>query len=349
MSHPRVLVIFNEPVLPKDHPDAASEHDVIEATAGVVKILNAAGFPTRQVGFSYDPRPLLDELRDHPTEVVFNMFEGLATQTGTEISVVGLLEWLNVPFTGSPSSAISLGRDKIRTKYLLQGAGLPTADFLVIDRAPSAPWPYGWPAIVKPACQDCSIGIDQGSVVTTQAELDQRVVYILDRYGPPVLVEAFVFGREFHANLIEEGDELFSVPLAELRFAYSAGQPYWPIYSYEAKWNEKSPEFQGTPIDSGVVLDSGPMDTVRRAAVEAYKLVGLRDYGRIDLRVSEDGTPYILEVNPNPYIHSDAIIDGLKMTGRSHAKFIENLIWSAVARGNAALPSGVPRREAAKI
>ena len=220
------------------------------------------------------------------------------------------------------------------------------------NRPPQA---TGFSAIVKPACQDCSIGIDQASVVTTQKELDERVVYILDRYGPPVLVEEFIFGREFHANLIEEpGDSplspyIFSVPLAELRFAYTAGQPYWPIYSYEAKWNEKSAEFQGTPIDSGVVLDSGPMDTVRRAAVEAYKLVGLRDYGRIDLRVSEDGTPYILEVNPNPYIHSDAIIDGLKMTGRSHAKFIENLIWSAVARGNAALPSGVPRREAAKI
>jgi len=172
MPHPRVLVIFNEPVLPKDHPDAAQEYDVIEATDLIAQVLIDAGYPLRKLGFTFDPRPLLDELRDHPPDVVFNMFEGLATQTATEISVVALLEWLRVPFTGSPSHALALGRDKVRTKYLLHGAGIPTAAFIVVDRADDIPhWRHGWPVIVKPALQDCSVGIEQGSVVTNRVDL----------------------------------------------------------------------------------------------------------------------------------------------------------------------------------
>src|SRR5262249_17390938 len=139
-----------------------------------------------------------------------------------------------VPFTGSPSLAIALGRDKVRTKHLLQGAGLPTPAFQVISRSPCPRWEHPWPAIVKPACQDASIGIDQGSVVTDQAQLDARVEYILGRYGPPVLVEQFIHGREFHVSFVEEpGDnplqpELLLVPLAEICYDYRPGRTYWP-------------------------------------------------------------------------------------------------------------------------
>ncbi len=343
MASPRVLVIYNEPILPADHRDSASELDVIESTGVVVKFLQSAGFSIRQLGFSFDPRPLLDELRDHPPDVVFNMFEGLATQTATEISVVGLLEWLNVPFTGSPSSAIALGRDKIRTQLLLRGGGLNVANSQVIDRLPIAAWPHAWPAIVKPACQDCSVGIDQESVVTNQPDLECRVASTLERYGAPVLVEEFIFGRELHANIIEEPGEgdaepnLVCVPLCEIRFAEKrGGQGYWPIYSYEAKWNTLSDEFKNTPLNTVVEVSPAWWERICRDSLHAYKLTGLRDCGRIDLRVTEDGRPFVLEVNPNPYLHGEGIIDGLKAIGRSHSKFIENMVWLALARANAA-------------
>ena len=336
---PSVLVIFNEPVLAKDHPDAAAEFDVIEATELVVKILQNAGFPTRQLGFSYEPRVLLDELRDRRPNVVFNMFEGLATQTATEISVVSLLEWLNVPCTGSPAFALALGRDKIRTKYLLQGAGVPTAEFQVIERLPIGAWPFAWPAIVKPALQDCSVGIEQGSVVTSQHSLEQRVAYTLERFGAPVLIERFIFGRELHANIIEEAGEApdmpnyVCVPLCEIRFTSRPGENYWPIYSYEAKWNAQSDEFKTTPQDTVVRLPADLQERIDKIAIDAYKLVGLRDCGRIDFRLTDDGQPFVLEVNPNPYLHGEAIIDGLKTMGRSHPQFIENMVWAAWKRG----------------
>src|SRR5262249_39234874 len=99
---PRILVLYNQPVLPTDHPDAESEHDVLDTVADTVKILDAAGFDVRQLGIDYDPRPLLDELRDRRPDAVFNLFEGIATQPGTEVSVAALLEWLGVPPPPAP-------------------------------------------------------------------------------------------------------------------------------------------------------------------------------------------------------------------------------------------------------
>ena len=204
MRFPNVLVIFNEPVLPMDHPDSAQEHDVLDSTRMIVDILQKAGFPIRQLGLSYEPRRLLDELRDHPPDVVFNMFEGLATHTATEISVVGLLEWLNVPFTGSPSLAIALGRDKIRTKHLLRGAGVATPDFQVIERLPVPLWPTRGPrSSSRPARTPASASNRPAS---SAARMNSRSAYgaACSSDGPPVLVEEFINGREFHANLFEE-------------------------------------------------------------------------------------------------------------------------------------------------
>jgi D-alanine-D-alanine ligase len=339
MSCPKVLVIYNEPVLPLDHPDAASEQDILETVDLTLMVLDEAGFSTRRTCFSHDPRILIDELRDNPPDVVFNLFEGIATQTGTEASVAALLEWMGIPFTGSPSNAIALGLDKVRTKRLLSGAGVPTAEFLVIERAEVPIWPYEWPAIVKPAYQDCSIGIDQGSVVTTQKEFEDRIGFICERYGLPILAEQFISGREFHASIIEDpnGDpaipRLVMVPLAEIRFDFEPGVHRWPIYSYAAKWDTDSAEYNGTPFDTPVHLAPMLMERISRVAADTYKLIGLRDYGRIDLRLTEDGRPYVLEANPNPYLYSVGLIKGLEAMGRTHPAFVADVVRAALARG----------------
>ena len=295
-TFPHVLVIYNEPVLPAGHADAAAEFDVIEATQLVVKILQSAGFPTRQLGFSYEPRILLDELRDHRPDVVFNMFEGLATHTATEISVVGLLEWLNVPFTGSPAFAIALGRDKIRTKYLLQGAGVPTAEFQVIERMPIASWPHDWPAIVKPALQDCSVGIDQRSVVTNQNELEQPTSHSRSNAtGAPGVGSSgsYSVGNCTPTLSRNPGDSPDApnhvcIPLCEIPLCRrKPGEESWPIYSYEAKWNTDSDEFKNTPQDTVVAMPPDLGERISKLAIQAYTLVGLRDCGAH--RFSPDG------------------------------------------------------------
>ncbi|WP_020468754.1 D-alanine--D-alanine ligase family protein [Zavarzinella formosa] len=351
MRSPRVLVAYNEPVLPVDHPDAPSEHDIVATSESVEKVLASGGFNTARIAYSRQPRELLKKLRTWKPDVVFNLFEGEADHTETEISNAAMLEWLNITFTGSPAYAIAMGRDKIRTKMMLQGAGLPTAAFAIVDELPAIPWTKGWPAIVKPACQDCSVGIDQGAVVTSQKQLEARAAYIFERYGGPVLVEQFIEGREFHVNVFEEpGDgppwhRLKVVPLAEIRFDHVKGKDYWPIYSFAAKWDEQSLEYDATPLDTGLILPSPLMEKVSAICCAAYKLLGLRDYGRIDLRLTPDNEPYILEVNPNPYLYSIALIDGITAMGRTHEDFIRGIVRNALSRR---MPARVPPRPAEK-
>ena len=338
MSYPRVLIIYNEPVLPLDHPDAGSEHDILETASKIEEILKNHKFPTRRVGFNFDPRQLLDAIRDYKPDVVFNLFEGIATQTGTEISVAAFLEWMNIPFTGSPSFAIALGRDKVRSKHLFRGAQLPTPPFVTFDQLPCPIWPHGWPVIVKPACQDSSVGIEQGSVVTSQDELEARVAHVMDRYGAPILIEQFVYGREFHVNFIEDAGEsplspaLTMVPLAEIRFDYQPDQKFWPIYSYDAKWDINSEEYRRTPLDSDVKLEAKFLKKIKEIGEKAFRLIGLRDYGRLDIRLSPEGVPYILEANPNPYLMSIALVDGFERMGRKYPQFIVDMIWNTLAR-----------------
>ena len=331
---PRVLILYNLPVLPPDHPDCASEVDVIETVDEIVKVFPADQYAIERFGYARKPQDLLRKLKAWKPDAVFNLFEGEADRTETEIHNAALMESFGISFTGAGSFGLALARDKVRTKYLLQGAGVRSAPFQVVERLPAGDWPHAWPAIVKPACQDASVGIDQGSVVTTAAELEARVAYVFEKYGGPALVEQFIHGRELHVNMFEELDgSLRIIPPAELRFEYPPGQKLWPIYSYEAKWNEQSVEYKSIPLDCGITLPSPLAERVTEICTTAYRLTGMRDYARVDLRVTGDGEPFVIEVNPNPHLNSLIVVDGLKAMGRQFPEFVRGLVANALARG----------------
>ena len=200
---PRILVLYNEPVLPPDHPDAESERDVLMTVEAVSRSIAGAGMEVVRLGVSRDPAALVAGLQAHRPDAVFNLFEGTGDQADNEAYVAGILEWFGVPFTGCPQQTLCVARNKHLTKHLFQGAGLPTSPFFVVDRLPVPEHDLCWPRIVKPAMQDGSVGLDQGSVVTEQAKLQERVALLLDRYRQPVLVEEFILGRELNVSLIE--------------------------------------------------------------------------------------------------------------------------------------------------
>ncbi len=204
MAEPLVLVLYNHPSLPGDHPDAYSEHSVVEIAQDMAAILEAdGGFRTALLGLKQDPTVLWSEMRRRKPAVVFNLFEGNLENTDTESYVAGLLQWKGIPFTGSPMLALSLARSKHLAKALLRGAGIPTPDFMAVSELPVPPCTLEWPVIVKPALQDASVGLDQESVCVDQEQLDHRVQYVMETYGGPVLIEEFIYGREFNVALVE--------------------------------------------------------------------------------------------------------------------------------------------------
>ena len=334
MSSARILVLYNHPILPPDHPDAESERSVVDVAEDVAEVLRGAGFRTSLLGLQEDPVQLVNEIRRLKPAAVFNLHEGSIYDGETETYVAGVMEWLQVPFTGSPARTLTLAHAKHLTKRMLLGAGLPTPDFFVVDRLPLPRRTSDWPVIVKPAQQDASVGLDQESVVTNQKQLERRVAYILEEYGPPVLVEEFIGGRELNIALIED-PELRPLPASEILFQQGPG--HWPILTYAGKWHADSPEFIQTPPNCPADISPRLARRVAKLATEAYHLLGCRDYARVDFRVRPSGQPTILEVNPNPDISDEAgFCRCLTAGGITREEFIVQVVRAAVARSGAA-------------
>jgi D-alanine-D-alanine ligase len=331
MRSTRVVILYNEPLLPPDHPEAASEHEILETVVAVHKTLTEAGFEVARLGVDNEPRVLMEGLCTLKPDVVFNLFEGLADHSGTEAHVAGVLEWLDIPFTGSPFHSLCLARSKHLTKHLLKGAGMPTPNFFIVEDDAVPPCPIDWPVIVKPAQQDASLGLDQGSVVTDQERLEKRVASLLKMFGPPVLVEQFVPGRELNVGLIETPD-LRILPISEVVFL-DKDPGYWPIVTYEAKWKPGSRDYEATPARYPADVNPRLAGRLGELARQAFRLLGCRDYARIDFRVRPPGKPYILEVNPNPdFCPTAGLAGGLASAGLSHAQFTVDLVHNALTR-----------------
>lgn len=336
MSEPRVLLIYNQPVLPSDHPDSESEQEVLYSAQVVADCLDGEGLPVARLGVGYDPGVLFDGLRATSPDVVFNLYEGTADQGGSEAAVAGLLEWMRVPFTGCPSESMVLCRNKPLAKLLLSAAGARTPEYFVVEDGGRCPRnSLGWPVIAKPGREDGSVGIDQNAVVTSDRQLRDRVDYLIARYGGPILVERFVTGREVHATVCEfdPAGQPVVLPLAEIRF--EPDENLWPIYSYDAKWKEQSREYQMRPVDIPARLPADVVERVRAASVLTHRVLGCRDHSRVDLRVAPDGEVFVLEGNPNPSITSLTLEIGLDLVGKVYDWFLATMARNAHARGGA--------------
>ncbi len=342
MPIPRVLVLFNQPVLPPDHPDRGAEEDVLYSVKIVRESLKAADIPADEFGVSGDLPGLLARLNRRDYDVVFNLYEGDADNSVTEVYLTGLLEWLGVAYTGCPSFTLAVARQKPVAKRLFAAAGILTPEFVLLDATDPIPDnPVGFPAVVKPASEDASIGIDQGSVVTTPAELAARVRHVIAHYGPPVLVERFIAGREIQVSLIDltnTGNPTM-LPLSEIAFDPASG--HWPVYTYTAKWDETSDEYKAAPVRVGVTMPPAVLAALEDVTKRVYRLLGARDYARVDTRVTPAGEVYVLELNPNPAITSVMIDEGLPTVGGTYDKFIAALVTNAASRRHS--PAGSRR------
>lgn len=254
-------------------------------------------------------------------DLVFNLCEGVNGHARFEDYVVGTLELAGVPFTGCRHWAITIAHRKHVANTLLAAAGLPVPAF-TLAQANKSPAEFPLPAIVKPAAEDASVGIDNGAVCTSKRALKKRVALMLEQFEE-VLVQEYVPGREFNVGFV--GKRM--LPIAEIRFD---GMPEgtWPIVSYAAKWIPGSPEDEGTlPVCPAEVPDELEA-AISKAAREAWMYVsGGEGYGRVDLRVNGDGVPYVLEVNPCPDLSDNA---GLARMGRAFGWSYDDLVMQIV-------------------
>jgi D-alanine-D-alanine ligase len=328
---PRVVVLYNAPVLPPDHPDALAEADVCAVAQSLAAAMGQHGLATELLEAAPPIDSLLARLRAAAPDVVFNLIEGFAGSGVGATLVTGLIELAGLPYTGCPSESLCWCLSKSHAKALLRGLGLPTAPFAVVEPGEPAPdWAGPWPVIVKPDGEDASLGIDQQSVATDQSALFVQVDRVRRRYGR-VLLEAYLPGPEFNVGLLALPDPE-PLPIAEIVFAPEGGS--WPILTYDSKWATGSAADLASQVRCPAQIDDALAGALGRLAVAAFKATGCRDYARVDLRLDERGEPMILEVNPNPDLSPSAgWARGVMKSGREYGATLAAVARQALARG----------------
>lgn len=286
------------------------------------------------VGESIDP--LIVQLRAEAPDLVFNMAEAFAGKSALESNVAALLNLLGLRYTGSSPSGLMVAGDKALTKKILSFHQIKTPQFATVFRgALDSVGDLAFPLIVKPPQEDASLGITAKSVVHDIKELFNAMHDLQKEFKSPVLVEQFVEGREFYVGVLGNASAT-ALPVIELDFSkFPADKP--KIASYAAKWGDdgegSGDEFAGTESIFPTGVEAELLERMQRVAVEAFDAMRLRDYGRIDLRVTPEGEIFVIEVNPNCYLErSGEFARAAEKSGLAYPALIERIIELATAR-----------------
>jgi D-alanine-D-alanine ligase len=334
MKKSRVLVLFDtdaEPPASQDYKKPLESSD--EAEFDVARALVAKGHQVRLFGFRDNLDQLTQGLRAEPADVVFNLSERFRDLSALDYTVAAVLEMLDMPYTGASSEGLMLARDKALTKKVLAYQGLRIPHFMVCAHGTPVQRPSDlrFPLIVKPLDEDASVGIAQASVVRDDDALAERVAFIHDRFDTDAIVEEFIAGRELYVGVIGNDPP---VPLPPIEMVFGPESTHESrIATFKAKWSVKYRESRGIQNMIAKNLSDDLRRRLGEVAVRAYQAAGLRDYGRIDVRLAHDDAIYVVEANPNPYLaDGEDLAWAAEEGGNLYGDFIEKIAEMAIAR-----------------
>jgi D-alanine-D-alanine ligase len=267
-----------------DRDGSADTVGVKEAVDAVVESLVRLGHAAFPVAVALPLDRFLNRLGG--VDLIFNLAEGFGGRAEDEPRLAALMELSGRPVTGAPFDALALCRRKDRVNALLESRGLAIPPWILAAPDQAVEWDR-FPAIVKPAGEDGSVGIDEASVVENPLELAAA----LGRMPGHALVQAFVGGRELQVGIV--GDEV--MPVAEIVFA---GRQR--VIGYAAKWSPGSEADRDTRPVCPARITTTLHESATELAFAAWSALGGRGYGRVDLRTDDGGRLHLLEVNPNP-------------------------------------------------
>jgi len=298
--------------------------------------LKENGHETRRIMVDDTVEPLVAALRRNPPELVINIAESFAGKSALESNVAALLNLMKLRYTGSSPAGLIMAGDKTLTKKILSFHGILTAKFATVYRG-NVDWAgdIAFPLILKPPQEDASLGISQKSIVHDVKELLEMISSLQTEYQSPVLAEEFIDGREFYVGVLGNSN-VQALPIIELDFSkFPKDLP--KIASWAAKWgddgDEKGAEFAGTESVFPTDLSEELSDRIKKVAIDAFQALRLRDYARVDLRVTDSGKIYVIEVNPNCYLEQKSeFATAAKKEGIEYPALINRIIELASAR-----------------
>lgn len=302
--------------------EQAGEFDSPRTINAIEQSLQALGHRTDRIG---SVKRLVERLAAGDRwDIVFNIAEGMFG-IGREAQVPAILDAYEIPYTFSDPLVLALTLDKGMTKHIVRAHGIPTPDFAVVAEPEDIDGvDMGFPLFAKPLAEGTGKGITGASKITSKAALREVCLRILRENRQPALVEAYCPGREFTVGVLGTGREAAIVAVLEIAYNKDSGVD---IYSFHTKehWEKYL---------SYALRDDPAARRAGELALQAYRVLGCRDAGRVDMRVDAAGVPNFLEVNPlaglNPG-HSDLPIL-CELAGVTYQQLISRIMASALKR-----------------
>ncbi len=298
----------------------------------VAKALRSLGPRVSILGVHADVKRLIAGLSRRKPDLVFNLMEMFGDNVFGDIPVAGLLDLLGLKYTGSGPGELYLSQDKGLTKKLLAFEEILYPRFAVFSRqqAFETGGNLRMPLFVKPLRSDSSIGIGGKSLVHDAGALMERVAVIRKELNDSALAEEFIDGREFYVGVLGNSQPR-ALPPVEVDFTgFPEGAP--KVLDSKAKWDERSKEFKGTKSVMANLPDE-LRARLQKVAVDAYRALRVRDYGRVDLRLTDTGDIYVLEVNASCYLErSSEFAMSAAAAGIEYPKLIERIVELAQER-----------------
>ncbi len=301
-----ILLLFDlsKKISPDEYPELLKTEGWKD-DAQLVNSLKRLGHKVRLFGLYDEIEPLMKELTENRPDMVFNLSEAAHNDRRFEPHIVALLELLGIKYTGAGPDALMISKDKGLSKKILAYHRVPVPKFVIASRSkpPRNLKRFQYPAFVKPLKLEASEGISQVSLASNEKDALERMRYIHEKLEADVIIEEFIDGRELYVGILGN-ERLTAFPPRELFFKeVPEGEPKFA--TYRAKWDDNYRERWG--------IDTGPAGRIPEELEEkivetcknAYRALGLKGYGRVDLRVKPNGEIYVIEVNPNPAIAKD--------------------------------------------
>lgn len=311
---------------PDDEPDM--EYQVAQA-------LIDRGHEVLLLGVRDDVHAASAHLAEWRPDLVFNATEAFGDNPELDYLIPAMLEAQGYRYTGAPPVALLVTRHKAMSKKILAYHGVKVPGFCTywVGERPGPTVPLRFPAIVKPMLADGSEGIGQASIVRTVPALARRVAFLHRRFGRPAIAEEYIEGREIYATIVGNGDRVQVLPFVELVFDASASRPESRIQTRRAKWDLGYRRRRGIRTVYARRLSRVALARLDEVCRIAFRALWLRDYARIDVRVTPGGEVWFLEANANPYLsfgHNSA--EAAHKAGMHYEAFIERIVDEAMAR-----------------
>lgn len=329
MKKLRVLALMHEDLVPPDSIEGLSEKQIQEwkTEFDVCATLTEMGHQVLKLGVWSDLGVVNRALDEFKPQITFNLLEEFHGVTVYDQYVAAYLELMKQPYTGCNPRGLMLARDKALAKQILSYHRIPTPRFVVYPRGKVVrpPKRLAYPLFVKSSVEDASLGLSSDCIIRDPDSLVEKVERCHAEVKTDALVEEFVEGREFYVGILGN-QRLRVLPIWELLFEnLPKGQAN--IATARVKWDYDYQEKLGVKTEPAESLSPSERRSIEHICKRVYRILCLSGYGRLDLRMRDDGRVYVLEANPNPNLsYGEDFAESAEVAGMGYEQLLERIL-----------------------